>query len=85
MPSTTNYTFWCKNKRGKNTYKVIINASKIYMNKVSTYRLCKFNAPINENCGVIPHKYGMFLYWESTETYPDNTDLYDSSTIKIEY
>ena len=83
VPSTTSSCFDIK-IRGVEYYKAIVNASEIYMNKVSTYEtFCKFNAPINENCGVVPHKYGMFSYWESTETYPDNNDLYDSSVLKL--
>ena len=83
VPSTTSACFDVK-IREVEYYKATINASEIYMNKVSTYEtFCKFNAPINENCGVIPHKYGIFSYWESKEKYPDNKDLYDSSIIKL--
>lgn len=70
--------------RDKEYYKVKIKADSITVNKTTFFTTdCKFNAPLNENCGVIPHKYGMFSYTESSEIYPDNKDLYNSSDVKL--
>lgn len=44
---------------------------------------CQFEIPVVNNCDLIPYKYGKFGYWESTETYPDNTELFDSSGLDI--
>lgn len=35
------------------------------------------------NCAPRPYKYGEFAYWESSERYPANYELYDSSRVKI--
>lgn len=35
------------------------------------------------NCAPRPYKYGDFAYWESSEKYPANFELYDSSRVKI--
>ena len=71
-------------KRAVEYYKVNIKADLVKISKETTYDArCKVNAPSNDDCGVIPHKYGMFAYWESTEDYPDNSDLYDSSNVKL--
>lgn len=37
------------------------------------------------DCGVRPDKYGNFSYWESSLKYPCNSELYDSSSLEIEY
>lgn len=42
------------------------------------------NMEIND-CNIIPNEYGKFSYWESTLTYPCNSELYDSSSLEIEY
>jgi len=42
-----------------------------------------FSTPILGNCDVAPHKRGYFAYWESTEQYPCNAELYDSSALEI--
>jgi len=45
---------------------------------------CTYKVPINDGCTPSPYKYGKFAYWESTETYPDNSELYDSSNLVID-
>lgn len=45
---------------------------------------CRYVVNASDDCGVIPHKYGYFAYWESTEKYPDNPDLYNSEDIKLD-
>lgn len=65
-------------------YEIEITFDLITVNKASTYQTtCKYNKPSDSDCGATPHKYGYFAYWESTETYPDNAELYDSSGFKI--
>lgn len=68
--------------REKEYYKADVEIDRVTVNKKTLITSdCKFNAPSNDDCGVIPDKYGMFSYWESIEDYPDNEDLYDSSKI----
>ena len=44
---------------------------------------CIFNQPIVKDCTAVPYKKGNFAFWESSEIYPDNNELYNSSTLKI--
>jgi len=44
---------------------------------------CDFEVPIVNQCIVESNKYGEFAYWESVETYPDNSSLYDSRALDI--
>lgn len=65
-------------------YEVEVTFDAVSVNKASTYKTtCKYNKPAENDCGANPHKYGYFAYWESTEEYPDNADLYDSSKFKL--
>lgn len=83
--STIPYCFDIK-IRPTEYYKNIISFDKLSINKKTLYTSeCRFNAPIDDDCGVIPHKYGMFAYWESVEDYPDNQDLYNSSDFKLDF
>ena len=71
-------------KRPKEYYKANIKADLLTFAKEESYISgCKLSVPLHDDCGVVPHEYGMFGYWESTEEYPDNSDLYDSSVIKL--
>jgi hypothetical protein len=38
---------------------------------------------LNSNCEAVPYEKGLFSYVESTEVYPCNKELYDSSVLKI--
>jgi len=61
-----------------------ITFDSIVFEKVSTYTAsCTYNLPEVNECKPIPYQYGNFSYWESIENYPDNTELYDSSKLKI--
>ena len=83
--STIPYCFDIK-IRPTEYYKNIVSFDKLILNKKTSYTSeCRFNAPIDDDCGVIPHKYGMFAYWESVEDYPDNQDLYNSSDFKLNF
>ena len=45
---------------------------------------CEFKVPLNAGCTPTPFRYGKFGYWESTTTYPDNKELYDSTSLVID-
>lgn len=58
--------------------------SNIYINKYEKYQAnCTFQLPKVNDCEPVPFAQGEFAYWESTETYPDNKELYDSSNIVL--
>lgn len=90
----TTYHFYCTSSpsgcfnilfRPVEYYKAIVEFDKLTLNKSTLFESnCRFTVPANLDCGVIPHKYGMFAYWESTEKYPDNGELYDSSSFKLD-
>lgn len=42
-----------------------------------------FNQPVVKNCTAVPFKKGIFGYHESTEIYPDNNELYNSSKLSV--
>lgn len=45
---------------------------------------CWVYKSLDSDCGFTGHETGYFAYWESTEEYPDNKELYDSSKVKID-
>jgi hypothetical protein len=52
--------------------------------KKSTYTsICTYQQPVIQKCKAIPFKYGNFAYHESSDNYPDNKELYDSSKLII--
>lgn len=63
---------------------VEVSWDKILLNKIENYQsTCLFSIPVVDECDPKPYVKGIPAYWESTETYPDNKELYDSSTLKI--
>lgn len=44
---------------------------------------CTFLKPKLNRCEALPYKTGEFSYWESTEEYPNNKELYNASNLKI--
>jgi len=46
--------------------------------------ICEFSQPVLGNCEAVPYKKGEFAYVESTEVYPCNKELFDSSVLKIQ-
>jgi hypothetical protein len=44
---------------------------------------CTFDILKLDGCDPVPYKYGLFSYVESTETYPCNNELWNSSTLTI--
>lgn len=62
-----------------------VSWTSIILDKSEKYSTsCTYFLPDNLECEPIPYKQGEFSFWESTRTYPDNKDLYDSSGLKIE-
>jgi hypothetical protein len=63
---------------------VTITWDKILLDKIQVYQSdCQFSIPKVDDCEPKPYVRGTFSYWESSETYPDNKQLYDSSKLKI--
>lgn len=61
-----------------------VSWDSITIDKKQTYTsTCTFEIPIIGECDPVPYAYGEFSYNESTELYPDNRELYDSSNLKI--
>lgn len=64
--------------------RVEVSFDSIVINKKETYTSsCKYTIPKNPNCDPRPFKKGVFAYSESTRTYPDNKELFDSSWLKV--
>lgn len=58
--------------------------TKLTFGKKQTYvKTCEYTSPVLNNCEAVPYKKGLFSYWESTEKYPCNKELYDSSELLI--
>ncbi len=63
---------------------ITITWDNIRIDKVQEYEAeCTFNIPRVNDCDPIPYKKGVMAYWESTEQYDDNKQLWDSSDIII--
>lgn len=63
---------------------VTVSWTSILLEKVEEYESeCTFSIPSVGSCGVVSYQKGEFAYWESTEKYPDNKQLYDSSGLFI--
>lgn len=63
---------------------VTITYDEVKLAKSQKYvTTCNYEVPVLKDCEPVPFKYGEFGYYESTETYPDNKELYDSSSLTI--
>lgn len=63
---------------------VTVSWDNIIIDKVQEYTTqCRYYIPKVNDCDPIPYKKGLTAYWESTEQYEDNKQLWDSSEIKI--
>jgi hypothetical protein len=63
---------------------VTISWGSIRLDKEITWSSnCSFVIPKVNSCDVVPYQKGEFAYWESTETYSDNAELFNSAQIKI--
>lgn len=66
------------------TVSVDVTWSKIILDKKENYESeCTFTIPKIDECEPKPYIKGSFSYWESTETYPDNNQLYNSSSLIV--
>lgn len=64
--------------------KITVDYDSIELKKNQNWLVrCTFDVPILNSCKPIPYKYGEFGYWQSTDIYPDNPQLYDSSVLNI--
>lgn len=62
-----------------------VSFDSIIFQKINTYSAtCTYIVPEINECAAVPYQYGDFSYWESTETYPDNAEMYNSSNLTIE-
>ena len=72
------YTRDLKVKHVKVTY------DSIAIDKTQKYKSnCRFEIPRVNDCDPIPYRKYQTAYWESTEEYDNNKELWDSSAIKI--
>lgn len=60
----------------------IANNIKAYKNSVYSLT-CEQSIPKINDCETLPFSEGEFGYYESTKKYPNNKELYDSSSIKV--
>lgn len=81
---------------GKTTYPYIFGIREKEVNKINVYASdlilrstvvfqgqCETCGDKPLNCAPRPYKQGNFAYWESSEKYPANYELYDSSRMKV--
>ena len=62
----------------------IITYDSIEIYKSQKYEsVCTYEVPILRDCEPVPYKYGELGFYESTSQYPDNDELYNSSTLII--
>lgn len=61
-----------------------VSWDSIILNKYEKYESnCTFEIPLVGDCDPIPSSYGEFAFYQSTEEYPDNPQLFDSSKLII--
>ena len=61
-----------------------VTFESIIINKKEVYKAtCDFNLPEVDSCDPVPYAQGKFAYYESTEEYPNNAELYNSKTLNI--
>lgn len=71
-------------KRDIEYSKLKVSWDSIKLNKEIEYTSeCTYNQPIIKKCDAVPYKKGKFSYWESTDRYSDNNELYNSSSLNI--
>lgn len=63
---------------------ITVSWDTITLSKVQKYTTqCTYRIPKVNDCDPIPYKKGILAYWESTEQYDDNKQLWNSSEIRI--
>jgi len=61
-----------------------VSWDSIVIDKIQDYSTqCRYKIPKVNDCDPLPYRKGVTAYWESTEIYDDNKELWDSSEIKI--
>jgi len=61
-----------------------ISWDEIKLEKTQKYLTsCDFEIPVLKDCEPVPYKYGEMGFYESTSLYPDNEELFNSSTLTI--
>lgn len=72
-----------------NTREVELLKKEVFFDEIKISKLqkysfnCTYEIPLLKDCEPVPYKYGELGYFESTDSYPDNSELYDSSTLTI--
>lgn len=65
--------------------RIDVSYTSITLDKRQTYTsTCDFEVPEVQKCVALPYKKGSFAYVQSTETYADNAELYNSQTLNIQ-
>jgi Leucine-rich repeat (LRR) protein len=81
IPPCGCFSMYARNAEDK---EITITWDNIRIDKVQEYQAsCAFKIPRVNDCKPTPYKKGIMAYWESTETYDDNKQLWDSSDIII--
>ncbi|MEI6887498.1 MAG: hypothetical protein WCK31_04665, partial [bacterium] len=63
---------------------ITVTWDNITLSKTEKYKAtCNYSLPRVNDCEPVPFAQGEFSYWESTEEYPNNSELYDSSELRI--
>lgn len=71
-------------KRDIEYSRIDVSWDSITLSKRFVYTaVCNFKEPVVQACKAIPYKKGKFAFWESQQTYPDNPELFDSTSLKI--
>lgn len=61
-----------------------ISYDSITINLSISYEVsCLINEKETPSCHAVPYQRGSFSYWESGLNYPDNSELYDSTKLKV--
>jgi len=81
VPPCGCFSMFARNTEPK---EITITWDNIRIDKVQEYEAsCTFKIPKVNDCEPIPYRKGIMAYWESTEAYDDNKQLWDSSEIVI--
>jgi hypothetical protein len=71
-------------KRDIEYSRVDVSWDEITLSKNFVYTAtCYFKEPVVQACKALPYKKGSSSFWESEQTYPDNLELFDSTSLKI--
>lgn len=71
--------------RDKEYDSIDVTFDKLFLEKTLQYETtCTYIIPKLNECIAQPYKYGKFGYWESTDEYPNNNELYNSKNLKIQ-